>query len=103
MTGPAHLGGLLQVVVRDLREQVVQHVRADVVVDLVEDAKVAVDGGQAAAQVAPLLRIRSTSISPCCSGTCKHAHNMRMLDAYTMVDKQLLAWPVIHRQPCFVD
>ena len=44
---------------RDLREQVVQHVRADVVVDLVEDAKVAIDGGQAAAQVAPLLRARS--------------------------------------------
>lgn len=38
-----------------LGEQVVHHVGADVVVDLVEDAVVAVNGGQAAAEVAPLL------------------------------------------------
>ena len=48
----------------DLREQVVQHVRADVVVDLVEHAKVAVDRGQTAAQVAPLLRGRNTFSAP---------------------------------------
>jgi hypothetical protein len=42
-------------VVGDLGEQVVHHVGANVVVDLVEDAVVAVNGGQAAAQVAPLL------------------------------------------------
>ncbi len=39
-----------------LGEEVVHHVRANVVVDLVEDAVVAVNGGQAAAEVAPLLR-----------------------------------------------
>ena len=50
-------GGLLQVVVRDLGQQVVHHVRADVVVDLVEDTVVAVQRRQTAAQVAPLLRV----------------------------------------------
>jgi hypothetical protein len=38
-----------------LPHQVVHHVCADVVVDLVEDAVVPVQGGQATAQVAPLL------------------------------------------------
>ena len=42
---PAHLG-----------KEVVHHVGANVVVDLVEDAVVAVNGGQAAAEVRPLLR-----------------------------------------------
>lgn len=37
-----------------LGEQVVHHVCADVVLDLVEDAVVAVNGGQAAAEVRPL-------------------------------------------------
>ena len=51
-------GGLLQVVVRDLGQQVVHHVRPDVVVDLVEDPVVAVQRREAAPQVAPLLRMR---------------------------------------------
>lgn len=38
-----------------LWEQVVHDVCANVVVDLVKDAVVAVDGGEATAQVAPLL------------------------------------------------
>jgi hypothetical protein len=41
--------------VRDLREQVVHDVRADVVREPVEDAIVAVEAREAAAQVAPLL------------------------------------------------
>lgn len=46
---------------RDLGQQVVHHVRADIVVDLVEDAVVAVQRGEAAAQVAPLLRTTARS------------------------------------------
>ena len=52
----AHLGGLLQVVVGYLVEQVVDHVGANVVVNLVKDAIVTVDCGQAAPHVVPLLR-----------------------------------------------
>lgn len=40
---------------KHLREEVVQHMSADVVMDLVEDAVVPVNGGQATPQVAPLL------------------------------------------------
>ena len=40
---------------RDLREEVVDDVRADVVVDLVEDAVVAVERREATTQVAPFL------------------------------------------------
>ena len=40
----------------------VQDVCADVVVDLVEDAVVTVQGGQAASQVAPLLHTRRKSV-----------------------------------------
>jgi hypothetical protein len=52
--GLDRLCGLLKVVVGDLGEQVVGHVGADVVVDLVEDAIVPVQRGQATPQVAPL-------------------------------------------------
>lgn len=51
----AHLGGLCEVVVGHLREEVVHDVGADVVVDLVEDAVVPVNGRQPPAEVAPLL------------------------------------------------
>lgn len=37
------------------RRSFAHHMRADVVVDLVEDAIVTVEGGQAAAEVGPLL------------------------------------------------
>lgn len=40
---------------RYLREKVMQHVSANVMVNLVEDAVVPVNGGQAASQVTPLL------------------------------------------------
>ena len=53
--GLGGLGRLDEVVVRDLGEEVVDDVRADVVVDLVEDAIVAVDGGEAPPEVGPLL------------------------------------------------
>ena len=58
-----HLSGICEVVVRHLREQVMHNVGADVVVDLVEHAKVPVDGGQPAAQVGPLLRARRRAAS----------------------------------------
>ena len=51
----AHLGGLREVVVGHLWEEVVDNVGANVVVDLVEDAIVPVNGRQPAAEVAPLL------------------------------------------------
>ena len=51
-----HLCGLCEVVVRHLGEQMVHYVGPNVVVDLVEDAVVPVDGGQASPEVAPLLR-----------------------------------------------
>jgi hypothetical protein len=47
--------------VRDLREEVVDDVRADVVVNLVEDAVVAVERGQAPAQIAPLVAPAQTA------------------------------------------
>ena len=52
---PLHLCGLCEVVVGHLREQVVHYMGADVVVNLVEDAVVTVNGGQAPPEVAPLL------------------------------------------------
>lgn len=48
-------GCLDQMVMRNLREQMVHNVRADVVMDFVEDPVVAVDGGQPPAHVVPLL------------------------------------------------
>ena len=52
------LGGLCQVVVGDLREEVVHHVSADVMMDPVEDAVVPVQGGETSSEITPLLRIR---------------------------------------------
>ena len=52
----ASLGGLTDVIMRDLREEVVDDVGANVVVDDVEErAVVSIYGGQTPAQVAPLL------------------------------------------------
>jgi hypothetical protein len=48
-------GGLLQLVVGDLGEQVVDHVRPDRVGEVVEEAVVTVEAGEAAAEVGPLL------------------------------------------------
>ena len=47
--------GFDEVVVGDLGEEVVHHVRADVMVDVVKHAVVAVDGGQTPPHVIPLL------------------------------------------------
>ena len=52
------LSGLCQVVVGDLREEVVHHMSTNVMMDPVEDAIVPVQGGEASSQVAPLLQIR---------------------------------------------
>ncbi len=49
------LRGLYQVIVRDLGEDVVDHVGADVVVDVVENAVISVDRRETAPEVAPLL------------------------------------------------
>ena len=57
--GRRYLSGLCKIVVGHLGEQVVHNVGADVVVDLVEDAIVPVDGGQASPEVAPLLHAHS--------------------------------------------
>ena len=54
-TKPPHLRGLCEVVVGHLWEQVVHNMGADVMVDLVEDAIVPVNGGQSTPEVAPLL------------------------------------------------
>lgn len=54
------LRGFLQMVVGHLGEQVMQHMGPNVMVDLVEDAVVSVNGGQPASQVAPLLHTVST-------------------------------------------
>ena len=51
----AGLRGFLEVVVRDRGEQVVDDMCANVMVDVVEDAIVPVQGGEATSQVAPLL------------------------------------------------
>ncbi len=56
-----HLSGICEVVVRHLREQVVHNVGADVVVDLVEDSVIPVNGGQSSPEVAPLLQARLNS------------------------------------------
>ena len=49
------LSGLGKVVVRNLREQVVYHVSSNVMLDLVKDAIITVNGGKTATHVAPLL------------------------------------------------
>lgn len=49
-----------------LGEQVVNHMGANVMVDLVEDAEVPVQGGQAPAQVAPLLRVQGSGCTASC-------------------------------------
>ena len=59
---PLHLCGLCKVVVRHLREQVVHYMGANVMVNLVEDAVVTVDGGQPPPEIAPLLaQVRSAT------------------------------------------
>lgn len=45
---------------KHLREEVVQHMSADIVMNFVEDTVVSVNGGQAAPQVAPLLHMQCT-------------------------------------------
>ena len=50
-----------------LGEQVVHHVCANVVVDLVEDAIVTINGAQPSPQIAPLLPIRQVCEPLCCS------------------------------------
>jgi len=51
----AHAYCFYEMVVRDLREEVVDDMGADVVVDLVDPAVVPVHGGEPPTQVAPLL------------------------------------------------
>ncbi len=64
-----------------LWEQMVHHVGANVVVDLVEHAIVAVDGGQPATQVAPLLAPECTGNKNVIKSTasddklCNHLHH----------------------------
>ena len=60
---PPHLCGLCEVVVWHLWEQVVHNMGANVMVDLVEDAIVAVDGGEAPPKVAPLLHRGARGLS----------------------------------------
>jgi len=49
------LRSLSQLIVRNLREEMVHNVRSDIMVDLVEDSIVTVNGGQAPAHVVPFL------------------------------------------------
>lgn len=58
-----------RVKIADLREEVVEHVRANVVVDLVKDAIIPVNRAEAPAQIAPLLHNQPRVQG--CSSDCK--------------------------------